>query len=198
MLEEVGRGEGEGMGEVGKSPRPQEGAEVSGGLCAAVLTALPQERPFRTSSASSVNEMLVQVGLIQGLSPPLGGHTSQPGALLLSLCLGYDSLSEMSLWPVCSPSALLHEDQGFVLPTAAFLVSDTEYVLQCRQAHTLTTPPPANHLAESASTSSHLNSIPFCSSQGEVTSCKARAVARYPHHQQYGTAKPVASISLLH
>ena len=142
--------------------------------------------------------MLVQVGLIQGLSPPLGGHTSQPGALLLSLCLGYDSLSEMSLWPVCSPSAFLHEDQGFVLPTAAFLVSDTEYVLQCRQAHTLTTPPPANHLAESASTSSHLNSIPFCSSQGEVTSCKARAVARYPHHQQYGTAKPVASISLLH
>ena len=140
--------------------------------------------------------------LIQGLSPPLGGHTSQPGALLLSLCLGYDSLSEMSLWPVCSPSALLHKDQGFVLPTAAFLVPDTEYVLQCRQVHTLTTPPPANYLAGSASTSSHLKShlnfIPFCSSQGEVTSCKARAVARYPHHQRYGTAKPVASISLLH
>ena len=60
MPEEVGRGEGEGVGEVGKSPRPQEGAEVSDGLCAAVLTALPQEGPFRTS-ASSVNQMLVQV-----------------------------------------------------------------------------------------------------------------------------------------
>ena len=51
---------------------------------------------------------------------------------------------------------------------------------------------------ESASTSSHLNFVPFCSSQEEVASCKARAIAQYPHHQNYGAAKPVASVSPLH
>ena len=93
--------------------------------------------------------MLVQVGLTPG-PLPTPGRSNIPAWHSPSLPLPWVRLlAEMSLWPVCSPSTLLHEDQGFVLPAAVFLVPDTEHVLQCRQAHTLTTPPPPNHLAES-------------------------------------------------
>lgn len=89
--------------------------------CRAGLSPLPEGRPFRTR-APSVNQMWVRVGRTPGPPPAPRDHTSQPGALRLSTCLVYDSLSGMSHWPVCSLSALVHKGQGFVLLAAALLV----------------------------------------------------------------------------